>query len=121
MKENELDNAKVGDGATYTIATDSQAGTIIKRTPKTIIWQRDVAKLLNGVDSGEPDALHFSPGGFVGHTSGRQRHEFSPDPDGQRIKFSRRANGAWKVAGHRTTSRGCYLSAGRHEHYDFNF
>lgn len=122
---NPLNDAKVGDGATFTIYTDSKAGTIIARTEKTITWQQDTATLQNGVNSGESDALKFSPGGFVGHTSGNQRYEYEPNPEGQILKFSRRdlRNGGhvWKLCKHPTRSPGNSLSAGRHEHYDYNF
>lgn len=120
-----LNDAQVGDGATFTIYTDSKAGTIIARTEKTITWQRDKATLLNGYESGEADALQFSRGGFVGHTSGNQRYTFEPDPNGEIQKFSRRTlrsgKHVWKAVGHRTRSSGCVLSAGRYEHYDYNF
>lgn len=120
-----LDDAQIGDGATYTIFTDAEAGTIIARTATRITWQRDKATLQNGVNSGAPDALTFKPGGFCGHTSGRQRYTYETNPDGARRTFTRRklSNGqvVWKEVGHPTRSRGCSLTAGRHEHYDFNF
>jgi hypothetical protein len=58
----------VGDGATTCGWSDRHAGTVIARTAKTMKIQYDKATLLNGPDSGEKDALKFSPGGFVGHT-----------------------------------------------------
>jgi hypothetical protein len=127
---NQLDNAEVGDGATYTIFSDSQAGTIIKRTPKSITWQRDKAALLNSPKSGEEDALVCTPGGFAGHTSGIQRHSYERDTEGRVIKFTRRevhnkytgeTKVYWVQSGHPTRSPGCSLTDGRHEHYDFNF
>ena len=122
---NPLNDAKVGDGATYTIYTDSHAGTIIGRTEANIIWRRDKATLLNGYNSGEDDALEFTPGGFVGHTSGRQRYAYEPDPEGEVRIFSRRKmrNGdyVWKLKGARKGSPGNVLSAGRFENYDYNF
>lgn len=125
IEPNALNTAKVGDGATYTLHSDSQAGTIIARTEKTITWQRDTAKLLNGARSGEPDALKFYPGGFMGHTSGHQRYEYTENAEGKILKFSRRTlrdgSHVWKLCGHRTRSPGCVLTAGKHEHYDYNF
>lgn len=122
---NKLDTAEVGDGATYRLHTDCGAGTIIARTKKTITWQRDKATLQNGVNSDAPDKLQFSPGGFVGHTSGCQRYEYERDTEGAVMKFSKRqmrdGPSVWKHCGHRTKSPGCVLTAGRHEHYDFNF
>lgn len=125
MTTHELDNAKIGDGATRNGYSDRQAGTIIARTAKTITWQRDKATLLNGVNSGEADALKFSPGGFCGHTSGRQRWAYESDPNGQVVKLSRRVlrsgEVVWKECGWRTKSPGGTFSAGRHEYYDYNF
>lgn len=115
---------KVGDKATHTLHTDSHAGYIISVSPngKTVIFGRAEAKLLNGANSGEPDALGFSPGGFVGHTSGTQRWEVASEPMASyRTKFSLRGNGRWKVAGGGTYSPGDTLSPGHHPHYDFNF
>lgn len=121
----ELDTAKVGDGATFTLYTDSNAATIIARTATTITLQFDKAELLNGFDSGEEDALQFAPGGFVGHTSGRQRWAHERDPEGRIVKVSRRVlrNGAvrWVQVGHGTRSPGCSATAGRHHFHDFNF
>tara|TARA_S200002703_G_scaffold16715_2_gene13916 strand:- start:175 stop:579 length:405 start_codon:yes stop_codon:yes gene_type:complete len=124
-RDAELMTANVGDGATYTSYTDRHAGTIIKRTEKTITWQRDKATLLNGRNSDESDALEFFPGGFVGHTTGRQRYEYERDTAGEVKKFTLRTlkNGRqiWKRAGVRTNERGGTLDVGRAEHYDFNF
>lgn len=126
----ELDDAKIGDGATFTIYSDRHAGTIVKRTATTIWWQADEATLLNGVNSGEPDALKAYPGGFAAHVEGVQRYEYKRNPDAPIQKFTRRevrdhANVlkriVWKQSGHGTRSPGCVLTAGRHEHYDYNF
>ena len=120
-----LDDAKIGDGATYRIYTDCQAGTIIARTRSKITWQQDKATLLNGVGSGEQDALTFVAGGFCGHTSGNQRYAYERNLDGETKQFSRRVldDGQiiWKAVGSRTRESGHCLSAGRHEFYDFNF
>lgn len=126
----DLDDAKVGDGATYTIHTDSKAGTIIKRTAKTIWWQRDKATLLNGMNSDAEDKLTCSVGGFAGHVEGRQRYAYERDEDGSIVKFSRReitnpyskkTRVVWKRCGHGTKSPGCTLNVGRNEHYDYNY
>lgn len=128
-KETEdLDSAKVGDGATVNCYSDRQACTIVKRTDKKIWVQRDNAKLLNGLKSGESDALHFSPGGFCGHTSGTQRYSYTPNPDASIVCYSRRE---WTNEYDRKTRvryvrvgekrDGQTISAGRHEHYDYNF
>ena len=125
MKETSLETLTVGDGATHTVWTDSHAGTVVARTEKTVTWQRDKAVLLNGSGSKEADALEFTPGGFCGHTSGTQRYGFEPDPAGEVVRFSKRTlkdgSTVWKVVGQKTRTPGGVLSAGRHEHYDFNF
>ncbi len=119
------DPYQVGAGATYCIFTDAKAGTIVARTPKTLLWQQDSAELLNGPNSDADDALKFSPGGFVGHTSGKQRYAYQRDENGQVLKFTLRTlksgKKIWKLKGHGTRSRGCSLIDGRHEHYDYNF
>lgn len=120
-------NYIVGDKATFTVHTDSKAGYIIavSKNGKQVTWQECKAELLNGANSGESDALHFSPGGFVGHTSGVQRWKIEADPNGRIEKFSARTlhDGSirWKLVNHPTTSPGCYLNDGHHPHYDFNY
>jgi hypothetical protein len=111
---------EVGDGATVVKYSDRNAGTIVEASAKKVVWQRDTATLLNGPQSGEDDALVFSPGGFVGHTSGTQRYEYAPDPDGVTRVFTLRKNGRWVQAGEPMTG-GPKLVAGRSEYYDFNF
>jgi len=115
---------KVGGKATHTIHTDSHAGYITHISPngKTVYFGRAEAKLLNGPMSGEPDALNFSPGGFVGHTSGTQRWEVAAEPaGGYTTRFSLRGNGRWKIAGGSAHSPGNTLRPGHSPHYDFNF
>lgn len=123
-----LDNSKVGDGATINCYSDRKACTIVKRTDKKIWVQRDKAILLNKINSGEPDALQFSPGGFCGHTSGKQRYSYERNTEASIVCYSRRV---WtndysektfiryvRVGEPRT---GESISEGRHEHYDYNF
>lgn len=116
---------KAGDLATWTIYSDSRAGRIIKATAKSVLFQEDKATLLNPPGSGEPDAMSFSAGGFVGHTSGQQRWDCQPDPTGAVVRFSLRTrkNGdqVWKARGSSTHSAGQTLRAGHSHHYDFNF
>lgn len=125
---NALDVAKVGDGATINCYSDRQACTIVKRTDKKIWVQRDKSTLLNGVNSGEPDALHFAAGGFIGHTSGKQRYSYERNTEASIVCYSRRT---WVNYYDRKEyvryvrvgepRNGQSISAGRHEHYDFNF
>lgn len=118
----------VGMGCTMNQYSDRHAGTVIKVSDsgKTLLVQRDNAVLLNGVDSGASDALEFSPGGFVGHTSGTQRYSYTRDLNGTVTKYTLRTlrNGkkVYKAAGSRTGSSGGTLTLGdRSENYDFNF
>lgn len=125
----ELDSAVVGDGATINCYSDRKACTIVKRDEKRIWVQRDKATLINGYSSGQPDALKFTAGGFHGHTEGVQRYSYEPDPNGEICCYSRREwyndyLKKWMVyyikVGH-PKKNGESISAGRHEHYDFNF
>jgi len=119
---------KVGDHATFCTYSDCHAGYItwVSKSGKSVLFQRGKAKLLNGFNSGEPDALQFSAGGFCGHTSGDQRWEITPDDKfGYTTKCTRRDLGdgkfTWKEVGHPTRSAGCTLGAGHYHHYDYNF
>lgn len=123
---------KVGDGVTLCFYSDRDAYTVIAVTAKTITIQRDKATLLNGFESGEPDALQFSPGGFCGHTSGQQRYSYERDEKGSILKchmkkrpmmvWTRGEDGKYSdvpTADFRNGS--ARIIAGRHEHYDYNF
>jgi hypothetical protein len=114
---------KINDPVTYTLYTDAEAGWVSKVSPngKTIEVEFAKQTLINGAASGEPDALQFSPGGFVGHTSGKQRWNIERSENPHKSKFTLRKNGQWKIAGHATTSPGCILSPGHHPYYDYNF
>jgi len=120
-----LDTVQPGDGVTVRVWTDADAYTVLKKTLTTMILQEDKATLLNGFKSGEPDALHFSPGGFFGHTTGVQRYTYERNPEGRVIKVTRRKlkNGKvlWKEAGTRTRERGGEAREGRSKFHDYNF
>lgn len=109
----------IGMGATYHGYSDSQAHTVVavSATGRRVTLRRDKATLLNGANSGEADALHFSPGGFCGHTSGTQRWSYAPDPDGATQIASLTGKG-WRVGG---LSGAPVTMGARMEHYDFNF
>lgn len=122
-----MDAITVGMGATIHYYSDSQACTVvaISKSGKRITLRADKAKLLNGANSGEPDALEFSPGGFCGHTSGHQRWAYEPDPNGSEHDFSLRTlpNGAtrWVRVGESLRGGTTASLKGRFHHYDFNF
>lgn len=110
------DTAQVGDGATYNMWSDRQAFTIIavKRNGLQIWIQRDKAVRTN------QDKDTFSPGGFAGHTSNPegQKWDITPDEDGVVLKAN------WSAKRNRffvSGPKGTPITAGRHEHYDYNF
>lgn len=110
------------DAATAVQWSDSHACTIIARTPKRITVQRNKAVLLNGVNSGQDDALDVSSGGYAGHFSGQQRYELTEDPEGTITTYSLRKNGMWVRTGAPAKGRGGHLILGmRIEHKDLNF
>jgi hypothetical protein len=123
--QHELDNAKIGDGITVRVYSDRDAYTVLSRSTTRITLQEDTATLLNGFDSGEPDALKSYPGGFAAHVEGRQRYSYERNSRGRRIKISRRTLKSgkviWKQTGSATRSPGGEASAGRHKFHDYNF
>ena len=111
----------VGAGATEYCYSDVHSYTVVavSKSGKRCTVQRDKSRLLNGPISGEPDALVFEPGGYVGHTSGRQRWEIERDPEGKVVEISLRKNGRWMEVG--LSSGNHFVIGKRIEHYDFNF
>lgn len=103
----------IGSGATVCGWSDRTACTVIKATEKTRTLQADTATLLNGMDSNAKDKLLFSPGGFFGHTEGKQRYDYKPNPNGS-IYVARLTKKGWTVDGKK-------ILEGRHHHYDYNF
>jgi hypothetical protein len=116
-----LDDAAVGDGFTITIHTDAHAYTILRRSRNTIVGRRDEATMTN------PEVLRFVSGGFAAHCENTKevKYAYRDDPCGATKKITRRVlpNGRviWKEAGARTRSPGFVASAGRREHYDYNY
>lgn len=102
---------EVGDGATVHYYTDAEAYTVIRRTPKMLVLQRDRATLKEGW---KPE---FITGGFAGHCINQheQEYDYEQDPEGHTIKVY------W------SDKRGAFLfndkcvTPGRHEFYDYNF
>lgn len=114
---------KINDPVTYIVYTDADAGWVSKVSRSGKMVEVEFAKqtLLNGPNSGEPDALDFTPGGFVGHVDGAQRWKIERSSNPMKAKFSLRNNGKWKAVGQPTKSPGCCLIPGHCPHYDFNF
>lgn len=110
------------DAATINGWTDRRPATIIERTARRIRVREDRYELVNPAGSDAPDALTFTPGGFVGHTSGVQRYLITADPAGHVSTYTLRANGRWVRTGETATARGADLTVGRRTAYiDFNF
>lgn len=104
---------KVGDGITLCLYSDSNAYTIIKRTKKTIVIQRDKATLN---PSFKP---HIIAGGFCGHCDNQNEQTWTYERDTKgEIKTIHWSNkyGCWNAP---KGYRSCKL--GRHEFYDYNF
>ena len=111
---------QIGMGATEICWSDCHAYTIIAVSPsgKTIMLQRDEASLLNGVESGEPDALICTPGGFAAHVEGLQRYAYARNTQGLIRKATLRNDGKYGMVG---SSRSNIRIGVRNEHYDYNF
>lgn len=117
----------VGMGATIYGYSDAHACTVIavSKSGKEVTLRQDIATLLNGATSGEPDALKVYPGGFCAHVTGVQRYSYADDPNGTVRRFSLRTlkNGdtRWIEVGQSTKGGTRAILGKRAEHYDFNF
>jgi hypothetical protein len=113
----------IGDEVTHVLWTDAAAGWVksVSKSGKTVTVELAEQTLLNGVNSGEPDALKFAPGGFCGHTSGSQRWKIERADKPSTMKFTLRNTGQWKAANSSTKSPGNVLCKGHKPYYDFNF
>ncbi len=118
-----MNSFKVGQPVTHNKWSDCSAAVVIavSKSGKRITVQYCTATLLNGPTSGHPEALKVTPGGFAGHTEGRQIWDIQPNPTGATSVFTVRHNGRVKIAGGSATSPGDTLTDGWHHHYDFNF
>ena len=98
--------------------SDIHAHEVVREvSPKCMEIRRMKATLLNGVNSGEPDALEFSPGGFCGHTSGVQRYKFEQDETAKTFRIRLHSDTVWRDANGNKYS----VTSEPREHYDFNF
>lgn len=105
-------NAKVGDGATVYLYSDSHAGTIVKVTKRSVTVRRDKATLNPNF---KPEII---PGGFCGHciNQDEQSYTYEPDENGSltTVYWSKKHN-QYGLPGN------LQLGKGRHEFYDYNF
>lgn len=114
----------IGDLFTYTVHTDRTVYEVVRITAagRKIVLRRCRQTLLNGANSGEPDALVMIPGGFAAHTTGTQRWEVESDPEGEEMTATYREKiGCWKPVGSATKTPGFRIRPGSSPHYDFNF
>lgn len=113
---------QVGTRVSFSGYSDVHPGTVISRTAKRLIVREDKGTLLNGANSGEPDAMKCYPGGFAAHFDGKQRWHIEEDPEGQIVYFTWREKvGKWIRQGSSMKEQGGKLFDGWHKHYDFNF
>jgi hypothetical protein len=113
---------QVNSEATVVGYSDRHAGFIVNvsKSGKVVEFQYGNAALLNGMGSGEKDALVCHPGGFCGHVEGKQRWSITKDEKGATQKYSLRGNGRWVRVGE-SAQNGSRLVAGHSHHYDYNF
>lgn len=114
---------KVGDGVAVVFYSDVDPYTVIdvSKSGNQITIQEDSAELLNGPNSGEPDALVMHVGGFSAHTTGTQRWKIEKNDEGMIRKFSKRKSGRWVQVGQTDNHHSTRAVAGRRKYYDYNF
>lgn len=110
----------VGQGVRWSGHSDLYAGTVVGVTKTSVSVQEDRGKVLNGANSGEPDALVFHSGGFVAHCEGEPRYRYTQDLTARVRVFTRRKNGEWVQKGE-PMRNGYRLKAGRIKRHDFNY
>ena len=105
------DSVQVGDGATVCYWSDRHAYDVIAKTPCTLTLRRCKATLK---PTYKPE---FIPGGFAAHcvNNNEQDYDYENDPDGVIKKAY------WSKKNHRYYVDKLPVTAGRHEHYDYNF
>ena len=97
---------KIGDGATVLCWTDRHAATVVavSKSGKTVSVQRDTQKRIDSNGMSE-----------------MQEYECTPNPNGFRLTFTLRSNGAWAEKG-QPMRGGARLSVGeRRPYFDFSF
>lgn len=125
---------RIDDQVTVCGYSDRKSFTVIASTPTTITIQENKRTLLNGFNSGEPDSLVMTPGGFLGHTEGKQRWAVERDTGGYIIKAHMKhtprkvwTKGAAADGGYAYVEQANFQSKmgkvipGSHDFYDFNF
>lgn len=105
------DNVKVGDGATIHYWSDAHAGTVVKKTAKTLTIRQDKATL---AEDWKPE---FIPGGFAAHCINQNEQRWTYEPNENGCVYV--AYWSEKKCGY--YSHGLHVTPGRHEFYDYNF
>lgn len=98
LYEAKLFNINIGDGVTLWCWTDRYAYTVTKRTPKTIVVQRD-------------NAIRTDKNGM----SECQDYRYECNLNGSTESFR------WSDKKRRWVNRSYNLTLGRHEYYDYSF
>jgi hypothetical protein len=121
---------QVGDKVGVRYHSDIKPGTVIKATASKVTIQLHSFKLLNGPESGEPDAMTVTVGGFCAHWEGRQRNEIDETSnDGTVTATFRKGDmlngqtGIWRQTGY-TGGRGKLggvIYNGLVAYHDYNF
>lgn len=108
---------KIGDRITLMAWSDRRAYTVVAVSSggHRITLRRCKVALLNGLKSGQLDALTFAAGGFCGHVSGEQRWDIQDDPDGDLLTAHLRKDGRYY------SNAGWISLDGGSEFYDYNF
>jgi len=111
LKEQAHRELQVGDGVTVCLWSDRHAGTIIKRTPKTIVIQEDKATL-------SPDFKpEFSIGGFCAHCTNQSEQSYTYEKDERGSIYTAR----WSEKRKRFVCYDKVVMLGRHKFHDYNF
>ncbi len=113
----------LNEGATIIGYSDRRACTVVTVNVKgtLAVLREDKADLLNGPDSGEPDALKVFPGGFAAHWQGVQRWATEPNPEGVEHTITKRKDGEWREKGDHSKTGARYIFGVRDHFYDYNF
>ncbi len=114
-KEKTIEELGVGDGVTLCMYSDRMAMTIVEKSDRKLVAQRDNAELDPAY---KPE---FVAGGFAGHCVNQHEQKWicTPNPDAYRETFTLRKNGKWIRKGE--SLKASYLVAGRQPFHDYNF
>jgi hypothetical protein len=118
---------KVGDKVAVREYTDITPGTVISRTGDKAVIRLHEFKLINKPDSGLPDAMQVTPGGFCAHWEGKQRNEVLPETNAGEVVVTLRGrfgdnDNVWRKTGYQTRDlSGLVYNDWKYTHHDYNF